>query len=197
MSGENNASEQVLSALRADLDAAKSENASLTRTITSLRSERDAAVKSRDELTAEHDSAVKALQAKLDEAVSASEAAKSDADGKIATLKADADRALAAAEFKAAAIRSGAKNADDLAKLTDLSGVKRNEDGSFAGLEEAVSAAKESRAYLFEEAPKSGAASGTTQGKTKAPTPDDSQFDARSASDNDYAARKAQFLAEK
>ncbi|MEZ7136838.1 phage scaffolding protein [Komagataeibacter sp. SM21] len=170
--------------VRAELNAARAER-------DAIRTERDDAIKSRDGLKAQFDKQKSDGEKALADANAAVEQAKADAEAatKGATEKANA--AVIRAEAKAAAVRLGAVNPDDVVKLIDLGTVKMGEDGKIDGLDAVMEAAKESRGYLFTEPAKPGTETGTTK-TTPAPKAGDPEpFNAVTADAKDVAANAA------
>jgi len=170
--------------VRAELNAARAER-------DAIRTERDDAIKSRDGLKAQFDKQKSDGEKALADANAAVEQAKADAEAatKGATEKANA--AVIRAEAKAAAVRLGAVNPDDVVKLIDLGTVKMGEDGKIDGLDAVMEAAKESRGYLFSEPTKPGAETGTTKTTPAPKAGDPAPFNARTADAKDVAANAA------
>lgn len=179
---------------RADLTALRSELKTIRGERDAAVTERDDAIKSRDGYKGQIEKQRAEFEGKLADQTKAADEAKTAAEQALAGVREASDRAVIEAEAKAAATRLGAHNPADVVRLLDMSGVKRGEDGAIAGLDEALTAAKEARAYMFGEAPKPGAMTGTTQSpappKPGAPAP----FDARTVSAKDYEASRSQFL---
>ncbi|WP_249110464.1 phage scaffolding protein [Neokomagataea anthophila] len=110
-------------------------------------------------------------------------------------VKTESNREVVTAALRAEAMRMGAHNPDDVVRLLDVSGVRRDDGGAVIGVTEALENARRERAYLFGEQVRPGVALGTTMAHG-APRPGGLEpFDARSASSSDYEARKWQFLA--
>lgn len=108
----------------------------------------------------------------------------------LADLRGEVDRTAIGAEVRVAAVKAGVQNADDMLKLIDLTGIKRGEDGKLTGVDETVTAFKDSRPFMFGEAPKPGTVTGTTGSPASAPRPAAlSTFDARTATPADAQAQ--------
>lgn len=113
----------------------------------------------------------------------------------LSRVKTESNREVVTAALRAEAMRMGAHNPDDVVRLIDVSGVRRDDDGAVIGVTEALAGARRERAYLFGEQVRPGVSLGTTVGHG-APRPGGLEpFDARSASSADYETRKWQFLA--
>lgn len=112
-------------------------------------------------------------------------------------LQAENDQVLIASALRAEAMRLGAHNPDDVVRLMDRGDVVRGEDGQVTGASAALERVRRERGYLFAAQAVPGTASGSTIGAV-APRPGEAApFDARKATDADYAARKWQLLAGK
>lgn len=170
--------------LRGELKSARSER-------DTIRGERDEAIKSRDGLKAQFDKQKADGEKALADANAAIEQAKADAEAatKGATEKANA--AVIRAEAKAAAVRLGAVNPEDVVKLIDLGTVKMGENGQVEGLDAVMEAARESRAYLFTEPAKPGTETGTTKTTPAPRAGDPAPFDATKADTKDVASAAA------
>jgi len=104
-----------------------------------------------------------------------------------AAEKAANDRVLRA-ELKAVAVKAGIVDMDAL-KLLDLSKVKLNEDGTIEGADALFEEAKKSKPYLFGEP--------STSSTQKTPKPvTGEKVDVRKQTPEEYAASKAQYLAD-
>lgn len=167
--------------VRAELNSARAER-------DAIRSERDDAIKSRDGLKAQFDKQKADGEKALADANAAVEQAKAAADEAGKAAKAQADTAVIRAEAKAAAVRLGAVNPEDVVKLIDLGTVKMGENGQIDGLDAVMEAAKESRSYLFTEPAKPGTETGTTRTTPAPKAGDPAPFDARTAPAKDVAA---------
>jgi len=177
-----------LTALRAELKTARDDR-------DATRGERDEAIKARDGYKGQLEKQRADFEGKLHDATEAPTKAKSDADEALASVRTASDRAVIEAEAKAAATRLGAHNPADVVRLLDLSEVKRGESGEITGLDEVLTAQKEARAYMFGEAAKPGAVTGTTTTQAPPRKGEPTGFDARNATPDDYAAQKRQMLA--
>lgn len=181
---------EQLSRARADLKALRSE-------FKEAQADADRLRKERDGFKGQLETQKNAFEAQLAEAKTASEKATADHEAAVAQLKTAGERAVMEAQAETLATRLGAHNPADVVRLVDLSAVKRGEDGKFEGLAEALEAAKTERAYLFGEAPKTGAEQGRTI-TAPAPKPGASEpVNARTMDGKDYEAQKRQFLASK
>ncbi|GBR09257.1 phage minor structural protein GP20 [Gluconobacter japonicus] len=113
----------------------------------------------------------------------------------ISRVKRESDHDVMVAALRSEAIRMGAHNPDDVVRLVNMEGVSRNDDGTVVGVTEVLERTRNDRAYLFGDLVRPGYSSGTTVGHP-APRPGEAEaFNARSATDSDYEARKWQFLA--
>ena len=140
---------------------------------------------------------IEALQRSLSETRKAMEEMRKNHEQKLSEVRLEGDRAVVLATLKAEALRLGAHNPEDVVRLMDWTEIKRDDDGQVADASSAIEKMRRERAYLFSTSPVSGKASGSTVGGL-APRPGaPPSFDARKASDQDYAARKWQFLAGK
>jgi len=176
-----------LTTLRAELKALRDER-------DTIRTERDEAIKSRDGYKGQIEKQRGEHEAKVAELTSAASKAKADADEVLASVRTASDRAVIEAEAKAVATSLGAHAPADVVRLLDLSTVTRGEDGTIAGLTEALTAAKEARGYMFGEAPKPGTATGSTQAPAAPRATNPAAFDARTITPAEYEASKAQLL---
>lgn len=115
----------------------------------------------------------------------------------LARVRAEGDQAVITASLRAEAARLGAHNPDDVVRLMDRADVARAEDGQVQGVSAALERCRRERGYLFSPAAVPGTASGSTIASV-APRPGQAAaFDARKASESEYAARKWQLLAGK
>ncbi|QDH24455.1 hypothetical protein D5366_03485 [Neokomagataea tanensis] len=138
---------------------------------------------------------VKAMRGEMADMISRQDALKRTHEEALTRVKTESNREVVTAALRAEAVRMGAHNPDDVVRLIDLSGVRREEDGAVIGVAEALDHARRDRAYLFGERARPGVALGTTVAHG-APRPGGAEhFDARVASHADYEARKWQFLA--
>ncbi|WP_242501299.1 phage scaffolding protein [Komagataeibacter xylinus] len=132
------------------------------------------------------------LRAERDAAVNARTTLEGDlarATEQVSTARARADRAIIRAEARALAARMGAVEPADVVRLVDLSAVTLGEDGAPQGLDTIMTAARESRAYLFASPQAaSGAARGTTAAGPAPRAGDPAPFDARTAGTRDVKA---------
>lgn len=173
---------------RADLVTVRGELKSARAERDAIRGERDEAIKSRDGLKAQFDKQKTDGEKALADANAAVEQAKAAAEEAGKAAKAQADAAVIRAEAKAAAVRLGAVNPEDVVKLIDLGTVKMGENGQVEGLDAVMDAAKESRGYLFIEPAKPGTETGTTKTTPAPKAGDPAPFDARTADAKDVAA---------
>lgn len=140
---------------------------------------------------------IEALQHSLSETRKAMEEMRKGHEQALSEVRLEGDRAVILATLRAEALRLGAHNPDDVVRLMDWTEIKRDDDGQAAGASAAIEKMRRDRAYLFSASAVSGKTSGSTVGGV-APRPGvPPSFDARKASDNDYATRKWQFLAGK
>ncbi|GBR23112.1 phage scaffolding protein [Komagataeibacter nataicola] len=183
--------DQNLLGLQRELATARSELEALRKDRDAVIRDRDDAIKSRDGLKAQFDKQKADNVKALADANAAVEQAKADAEAatKGATEKANA--AVIRAEAKAAAVRLGAVNPEDVVKLIDLGTVKMGEDGKIDGLDAVMEAAKESRGYLFSEPTKPGTETGTTKTTPAPKAGEPKDKSAMEMTDAEYAALKA------
>ena len=162
---------EELKAQRGDLDSERNTSAGLRGQITKLQNE---SKESADRFGSERA-----------ELTSANEKA-------IADLRSEIERTSVSAELRVAAVQAGVHNVDDILRLADTGGIKRKDDGTLDGVAETVAALKESRPYLFADAPKPGVVAGTTTNGTRPPAPAaPTAFDARTAPREDLARNAA------
>ncbi|CAI9121036.1 phage scaffolding protein [Brytella acorum] len=140
---------------------------------------------------------IESLQRSLSETRKAMEEMRKSHEQRLSEVRLEGDRAVVLATLKAEALRLGAHNPEDVVRLMDWTEIKRDDDGQVADASSAIEKMRRERAYLFSALTVSGKSSGSTVGGL-APRPGaPPSFDARKASDQDYAARKWQFLAGK
>lgn len=174
---------------RADLVKLRDEMKSIRSERDSAIAERDDAIKSRDGYKGQITQQKVDFEAKLAEANEGVAKAQEEAAQAVASKTAAANEAVIRAEAKAAATRMGSVAPDDVVRLIDLSSVTIGEDGIVKGLDEVLAAAKEAKSYLFSEPVKPGVVTGDTQ---SAPAPQKgapAEFNARTASPEQMAAR--------
>lgn len=184
-----------------ELQRARNDLTSVRAEMKTIRGERDAAVTERDDAIKSRDGYKGQIEkqraeyeGKLADQTKAADDARSEAEKALSGLREASDRAVIEAEAKAGATRLGAHSPADLVRLLDLSGVARGEDGAVTGLDEALAAAKEARGYMFGEAPKPGAETGTTAAPPRPRVASASTDDVREIDPKAYAAKRAQFL---
>ena len=171
---------------RSDLKALRAEHKTVQADADRIRGERDA-------LQAKFEAYQAESTEKLTEATTALERSRAEHEAAMAEARTAGDRAILTAQAEAIATRLGAHDPADVVRLIDLSSMSRGEDGVFAGLDEAMTAAKEAKGYLFGTVAPTGAESGTTT--TKAPRVGrPPKVDARTAEPKDYEAAKAALL---
>lgn len=179
-----------LQRVRADLVKLRKEMDNVRSERDSAITERDDAIKSRDGYKGQIEKQKAEYETKLSEASAAAEKSKADADAALSAKEASFREGLIRANAVAAFTKAGAVSPDDAVKLADLSSVTLADDGSVTGLDEAVTAAKEARGYLFTEPAKPGTATGTTAA-APAPKPGAPQpFNAMKATQEEYEAQK-------
>ncbi|KXV22554.1 phage scaffolding protein [Gluconobacter japonicus] len=138
---------------------------------------------------------VKSVRQAMAEAEARQEELQRNHEEVISRVKRESNHDVMVAALRSEAIRMGAHNPDDVVRLIDMEGVTRNEDGTVMGVTEVLERARNDRGYLFGDVLRPGYSSGTTVGHP-APRPGEVEaFNARSATDSDYEARKWQFLA--
>jgi len=140
---------------------------------------------------------VEELRRALDSAQGELAAMREVHEAALSRVRAEGDQAVIAASLRAEAARLGAHNPDDVVRLMDRADVARAEDGQVQGVAAAIERCRRERGYLFAAAAVPGTASGSTVAGM-APRPGEmAAFDARRATDSEYAARKWQLLAGK
>ncbi|NVN02200.1 MULTISPECIES: phage scaffolding protein [Asaia] len=178
-----------------ELERARADLKTLRAELKGVQEDADRARKERDGFKGQMEKQRAEQDAKLAEAAAANDALRAENETAMTELRSAGDKALMHAKAEAIATRLGAHDPADVVRLLDLSAVKRSEDGAFEGLAEVLEAAKESKAYLFGEPPKTGAEQGTTR-TAPAPQPGKPEpVNARTMATQDYEARKRQFLA--
>lgn len=134
----------------------------------------------------------KSTKAELEELKVQLEKDKRDLSEKIALTERSqksAHERVIQAELKAEAVAAGLNDLD-LLKLIDTSSVKMDEKGQVVGLKEAISEFKTKKpAYFGSERKTSSSAGAETQGNTEV-----SQFNAKTASREEYEKEKARLL---
>ncbi|WP_158625315.1 MULTISPECIES: phage scaffolding protein [unclassified Asaia] len=111
----------------------------------------------------------------------------------LSRIRSEARESAVTSALRSEAIRLGAHDADAVIALMDRSGISWSDAGGLSGVEDAMNRAREARGFLFREE-RIGLPGSTGVGTAPRPAPAQAQ-DARLLPQQDYAARKRQFLA--
>ncbi|GAB6853058.1 phage scaffolding protein [Asaia astilbis] len=136
---------------------------------------------------------IETLRVSLAELVAERDSLLQKHEKELAQVKEEARETALLSALRAEAIRLGAHDPEAVIALMDRSGIGWSDQGQMTGLEEAVAQTRQKSGFLFRDygAPGEGPGQG---GVTPRPCPAPAQS-ARHLPEQDYAARRRQFLA--